>query len=256
MSVALNAAIESYAFLWPDCRPWRQNASRMPWRDRRRPRGCCRRTARRRGPGRAASGRRASRRGCRRRPRSARRPGCRRSCSMNGGTALTSTSFATRDGAVPADVARDLAAAGGEADEDHVAQVERLDQRRQVVGVVVHVVAVPHLGRAAVAAAVVGDRAEAVVGEEELLRLPAVAAQRPAVAMHDGLAGAPVLVEDLDAVGGGDERHGVRPPPVVRGRWRAPTRARGRRSSPSPPAPGMKCGPSNSMISVIVLSAL
>ena len=30
MSVALNAAIESYAFLWPDCRPWRQNASRMP----------------------------------------------------------------------------------------------------------------------------------------------------------------------------------------------------------------------------------
>ena len=26
MSVALNAAIESYAFLCPDCSPWRQNA--------------------------------------------------------------------------------------------------------------------------------------------------------------------------------------------------------------------------------------
>lgn len=30
MSVAEKAAIESYAFLWPDCRPWRQKASRVP----------------------------------------------------------------------------------------------------------------------------------------------------------------------------------------------------------------------------------
>ena len=40
---------------------------------------------------------------------------------------------------------------------NRVAQVERLDERRQIVGVGVHVVAVPRLARPAVAAPVVGD---------------------------------------------------------------------------------------------------
>src|SRR3546814_5524431 len=46
-------------------------------------------------------------------------------------------------GAVAADVAGHLAAAGRMADEDRVFEVQMLDQRRQVVGVGIHLVAVP-----------------------------------------------------------------------------------------------------------------
>jgi hypothetical protein len=107
---------------------------------------------------------------------------------------------------VAADVARHLAAAGGEAGQDDVVQVERLDQLRQVVGVVVHVVAVPGLARTAMATAVVADHAEAVVRQVEGGRFPAVGVERPAVAEDHRLAvaRAPVLVIDLDAVAGGD----------------------------------------------------
>ena len=90
---------------------------------------------------------------------------------------------------------------------DGVLQVEMRGQRREVVGVVVHVVAVAGLGRAAVAAPVMGDDAIAVAEEEQHLRVPVVGRQRPAVAEHDRLARAPVLVEDLDAVLGGDRAH-------------------------------------------------
>jgi hypothetical protein len=108
---------------------------------------------------------------------------------------------------VAADVARHLAAAGREPDERDVAQVELLDQLSQVVGVRVHLVAVPRLRRAAVATAVMRDRAEAVLGQEQLLRLPAVRVKRPAVAEHDRGTAAPILVEDLRAIAGGDGRH-------------------------------------------------
>ena len=84
-------------------------------------------------------------------------------------------------------------------------------QRREIVGVVIHVVAVADLAGAAVAAAVMGDDAKAVVEEEQHLRVPVVGRQRPAVAEHDRLARAPVLVEDLDAVLGGDGGHGNSP---------------------------------------------
>ena len=96
--------------------------------------------------------------------------------------------------AVAADVAGDLAAAGRVADVDRVLQIERLDQRHQVVGIGVHVVAVPRLGRSAVAAAVVGDAAKPVLAEVLHLRIPIIRAQRPAVAEHDRLSAAPVLV--------------------------------------------------------------
>ena len=87
------------------------------------------------------------------------------------------------------------------------AQIERLDQRREVVGVGVHVVAVPGLARAAVAAAVVGDAAVAAGGQEQHLVFPGVGAERPAVAEDDRLPGAPVLVVDLRAVFRFDEWH-------------------------------------------------
>ncbi len=61
------------------------------------------------------------------------------------------------------------------------------------------------------AAAVMGDDAIAVLEEEQHLRVPVVGRQRPAVAEHDGLTRAPVLVEDLDAVLGGDRAHTCSP---------------------------------------------
>jgi len=67
---------------------------------------------------------------------------------------------------VAAKVAGDLAAPGGVPDQDHLAQVELLDELGQVVGVGVQVMADPGLAGAAVAAAVVGDSPEAVVGNQ------------------------------------------------------------------------------------------
>ena len=61
--------------------------------------------------------------------------------------------------AMAADIAGDLAAAGGMADQHDVLQVEFLDQARQVVGIAVNVVAVPGLIRTAMAAPVMSDDA-------------------------------------------------------------------------------------------------
>src|SRR5262245_13579318 len=75
----------------------------------------------------------------------------------------------------------------------------------------IHVMAAAGLGGAAMAAPVMGDDAIAVLEEEQHLRVPIIGRQRPAVAEHDGLTLAPVLVEDLHAVFGGDRVH-VGPP--------------------------------------------
>ncbi len=97
-------------------------------------------------------------------------------------------------------------------DVDRVLQVEVLGHRRSVGGVVVHVVTIADLGRAPVAAAIMGDDAEASGDEEQHLCVPIVRAERPAVMEHDGLGAlrAPVLVVNLGTVLGGDERHGIR----------------------------------------------
>jgi hypothetical protein len=63
-------------------------------------------------------------------------------------------------------------AAGGVADVDNVLQIEFVDQRRQVVGVGVHVIAVPWLTGAAVAATIMCDATEAARGQEEHLVFP------------------------------------------------------------------------------------
>src|SRR5271169_2677433 len=66
--------------------------------------------------------------------------------------------------------------------------------------------AVAGLGGSAVAAAVMGDDAIAMIEEEQHLRVPVIGRQRPAMAEHDRLTFAPVLVEDLNAVLGRDGR--------------------------------------------------
>jgi hypothetical protein len=64
---------------------------------------------------------------------------------------------------VAGDVVNDLAAAGGVPDVDGVMEVEVCGERGEVIGVVIHVVAVAGLGGAAVAAPVVGDDPEPVL---------------------------------------------------------------------------------------------
>jgi hypothetical protein len=86
--------------------------------------------------------------------------------------------------AVTADVAHDLAATGGVSDQHGVVQVERVHQVRQAVGMVVHVVAVPRLGGATVAAAVMGDSPETTRGHEQQLLVPGIGVERPAVAEY------------------------------------------------------------------------
>ena len=111
--------------------------------------------------------------------------------------------------AMPRQIVHHLAAAGGMADVNGVLQIEMRRQRRKVVRIVIHVVAVAGLAGAAVAAAVMGDDAIAVIEEEQHLRVPVVGRERPAMAEHDRLTGAPILVIDLDAVLGLDGRHGA-----------------------------------------------
>src|SRR6266446_5726475 len=93
------------------------------------------------------------------------------------------------------------------ADMNRFLQVERFDQRREVVGVGVHVISLPRLARPAMAASVVGDTAVAARGQEKHLVLKSVRTQRPAVTEDDGLARAPVLVINLCAVFGSDGAH-------------------------------------------------
>src|ERR1700722_5355330 len=77
------------------------------------------------------------------------------------------------------------------------------------VGVVVHVLALPRLARAAVAAAVMGDDAIAMRGQEKHLVLEGVGAEWPAVAEDDGLPGAPVLEPDRSLVFRDNGPHGA-----------------------------------------------
>ena len=93
------------------------------------------------------------------------------------------------------------------ADVNGVLQIELGRQRRKVVGIVVHVVAVAGLGGSSMAAPVMGDDAIAVLEEKQQLGVPVVGRQGPAVAEHDGLTASPVLVEDLRAIRGGDRAH-------------------------------------------------
>jgi hypothetical protein len=116
---------------------------------------------------------------------------------------------------MPTQIVRHLTDAGGMADMDGVFQVERRRQRRQIVGVMIHVVAVGGLGRATMATPVMRDNAVAMMQEEQHLRVPVIGRQRPAVAEHDRLARTPILIEDFSAVYGGDRIHGVRSPFVI-----------------------------------------
>src|SRR6266404_1483556 len=88
-------------------------------------------------------------------------------------------------------------------------QVKVCGQCRYVVSVMIHVMATAGLSGAAMAAPVVGYDAIAVLQEEQHLRVPVIGTQRPPMVEDDRLRvlRPPILVENLDAVFGGNCVH-------------------------------------------------
>ena len=97
-------------------------------------------------------------------------------------------------GTVPAHVMHDLAATGGMTDERDTSHIEGVQHAGEVVGVRVHLIAVPRLARSTVTAAIVRDHAATVLGEEQRRGFPPVGVQRPTVTQEHRHAHAPVLV--------------------------------------------------------------
>src|SRR5271169_549449 len=108
---------------------------------------------------------------------------------------------------MPPDVTRNFSAAGGVAHMDCVLQVKLFSEGCEIVGVCVHVVAIPGLGGTAVPSPVMCDDSIATLAEEQHLSVPVVRGERPAVAEYYGLSCAPVLVVNLGVVFGCDRRH-------------------------------------------------
>src|SRR5450631_4472989 len=98
-------------------------------------------------------------------------------------------------------------AAGGMADVDCVLQIKFFSEDRKIIGVGVHIVAVPGLGGAAVPSTVRCYDPKALLAEKSHLSVPVVRGERPAVTEHYGLAFSPVLVINLRTVFGGDGGH-------------------------------------------------
>src|SRR5579862_9023153 len=80
-------------------------------------------------------------------------------------------------------------------------------KRGQVVGVMVHIVAVGGLGGTTVAAAIMGDYPIAAIQKEQHLVIPVVRAERPTMAENYRLSLTPVLVVNLYTVFGRDGGH-------------------------------------------------
>src|SRR5712692_10192455 len=85
--------------------------------------------------------------------------------------------------------------------------MERFDERREIVRVGVHLVAIPGLARSAMAPPVMRDAAEPICGQKHHLVFPGVRAQRPAMAEDHRLSRAPVFEVNLCAVIRRDRAH-------------------------------------------------
>src|SRR5277367_3524559 len=108
---------------------------------------------------------------------------------------------------MPPNVTGNFSAAGGMSHVDRVLQVELFSKDCEVVGVRVHVIAIPRLGGTAVPSPIMRDDSKALLAEVQHLSIPVVRAERPAVAEHYGLARSPVLVENLRTVFRADRWH-------------------------------------------------
>lgn len=79
---------------------------------------------------------------------------------------------------------------------------ELTEEHEQVIGVSIHVISFPRLGRASMASSVMCYAAIAMRCEEEHLVLPVVAVQGPAVGEYNWLASriTPIFIKDLGLV--------------------------------------------------------
>src|SRR4051812_12450157 len=84
------------------------------------------------------------------------------------------------------------------ADVNRILQVEMIRDGLQIVGIMVHVLAVARLSRAAMSAPISRNDAVTFPEEKKHLRVPIIGRQRPTMAENDGLSFAPVLVIDVD----------------------------------------------------------
>src|SRR5271167_3317180 len=112
---------------------------------------------------------------------------------------------------MPPDVTGNFSATGGVADMNCVLQVKLFGEGCEIVGVGVHLVAIPRLSGTAVPSPVMGNDSKATLAEKEHLSVPVVCGEWPAMAEDDGLAAAPVFVENLRSVFGGNRRHSFSP---------------------------------------------
>jgi hypothetical protein len=107
------------------------------------------------------------------------------------------------------DIAGYLAASRRKTDKDNILQFEGFDEFRKVIGIGVHVVAIPGLARPTMTPPIMRNATVAVGCEEEHLRFPTIRTERPAVAKHYGLPRAPVLEINLRSVFGCNCAHVV-----------------------------------------------
>src|ERR1700676_1737300 len=101
---------------------------------------------------------------------------------------------------MPGNVAHHLAAARRMPHVHRVPQIQRLRQRRQVIGIRVHIVAAPRLARPTMPPPVVCNRAVSVLRQKHHLVLERIRAQRPPMAEHHRLPRAPILVVNLGPI--------------------------------------------------------
>jgi hypothetical protein len=97
-------------------------------------------------------------------------------------------------------VAYALLCADRVADERDVRQVQALDERMEIVGQGIEIIAGARIVGAAVAATIESDAGKSALRQCDHLRLPGVGIQRPGVSEDDRSAGAPATVEEFSAV--------------------------------------------------------
>src|SRR5258707_13443659 len=83
---------------------------------------------------------------------------------------------------------------------DCVLQIQLFSQRRQIVGVSIHFIAVPRLVGAPMPPPVMRDHAIAPLAEEEHLPVPVVRGKWPTVRENDRLTRSPIFVINLRAI--------------------------------------------------------
>jgi hypothetical protein len=109
-------------------------------------------------------------------------PGIARGLQHQGRDGANEHSHGYSLGSVPPDVARHFSAARRVPDVNCVAEIELLDERREVVGISVHIIALPGLVGAPVSTAIVCNTPVASRPQKEHLIFEGVRTQRPAMA--------------------------------------------------------------------------